>query len=303
MIKEKCVIFVKALLKFIPDWLAISISFRRRAGYFPNLRNPRTFNEKLQWLKLHDRKPIYTKMVDKYEAKKIVSQRIGEKYIIPTLGVWKRFEDIEFDKLPNQFVLKTTHDSGCVIVVKDKNHFDSIGAKKKMNRRLKRNFYYEGREWPYKNVKPQIIAEKYMEDRGGIDHDCQRELIDYKFYCFNGEPKFLYVSIANFQGLNKHDLLSYLNLDWTPTPFSRPDHPQMPFMVEKPAKLQEMIEVSRKLSQGIPFVRIDLYYINEEIYFSEFTFTPGGGIGFFQPPEWEERIGQWLDLPVKNKND
>lgn len=165
-------------------------------GHSLNLKNPTLFSEKLQWLKLHDRKPIYTTMVDKYEAKKYVANIIGEQYIIPTLGVWDKFEDIDFNKLPNQFVLKCTHDSGGLVICRDKRKFDVKAAKKKINRSLKRNYFWQGREWPYKNVKPRVIAEKYMEDAQS------GELKDYKFFCFNGMPKFMYIS--NDRGMIPH---------------------------------------------------------------------------------------------------
>ena len=287
---------LKPLVRYLPDWLAISLLYRRNTGHFPNLIHPRTFNEKLQWLKLHDRNPLYTQLADKYAAKNVVAQMIGDKYIIPTLGVWDRFDDIDFNNLPAKFVLKTTHDSAGVVLIRDKFNFDFEGAKKKINSSLKRNFYYVAREWPYKNIKPRIIAEKFMEEERPVDGNINKELIDYKFYCFQGEPKFLYVSVANFHGLEKQDLLTYLNLDWTPTPFTRPDHPQMPFWVEKPKKLDEMISIAKKLSNNIPFVRVDLYYINERVYFSELTFTPGRGVGIFTPIEWEYRIGQWITI-------
>ena len=285
---------LKRFIFILPDWCAICLQFKWHTGHFPNLIHPKTFNEKLQWLKIHDRNPLYTKLVDKYESKAIVSDIIGSEYIIPTLGVWDKFEDIDFENLPDDFVLKTTHDSGGVVIVRGKQNYDFTIARKNLNSRLKRNFYYIGREWPYKNIKPRIIAEKFMEEEHYTPGNTQRELIDYKFYCFHGEPKFLYVSVANFKDGEKNDQLTYLNLDWTPAPFSRPDHHQMTFTVEKPEKLDEMITIAQKLSKDIPFVRVDLYYINKKVYFSELTFTPGRGTGIFTPPEWEYKIGQWI---------
>ena len=175
------------LFRILPDEIAIKKEFKAAMGYPLNLKNPRTFNEKIQWLKLHDRKPIYTKMVDKYEAKKYVATIIGDEYIIPTLGVWDHFDNIDFDSLPNQFVLKCTHDSGGLVICRDKETFDRENAKRILNRYLKRKYFYIHREWPYKNVKPRIIAEQYMED--SITHD----LRDYKISTFNGTAKALFV--------------------------------------------------------------------------------------------------------------
>ena len=173
---------MRGFFKNMNDKEYLSWLYRARMGRFPDLNYPKSFNEKLQWLKLNDRKPEYTEMVDKYLAKKYVEKRIGEKYIIPTLGVWDEFDQIEFEKLPDQFVLKTTHDSGGVVICKDKANFDKAAAKKKLEKSLKRNYYWAEREWPYKNVKPQIIAENYLSFLNGSD------LVEYKVFCFNGKP-------------------------------------------------------------------------------------------------------------------
>lgn len=250
---------------------------------------PSSFNEKLQWLNLYDRKPIYTQMVDKYEAKEYVAKIIGEKYIIPTLGVWDRFDEIDFNKLPNQFVLKCTHDSGGLAICRDKSTFNFEAAKKKINASLNRDYYLVGREWPYKNVRRRIIAEKYMQDGD------QRELRDYKFYCFNGEPQFLYLS----EGLENHATahISFVNLDWTFAPFGRNDYAPFTQLPDKPKNFAEMIDISRKLSAGIPFLRVDLYEINGKVYFGELTFTPKGGTMPFDPPDADYEIGKLLKLP------
>lgn len=253
-----------------------------------DLDNPQTFNEKLQWLKLYDRKPIYTTMVDKYEVKKYVTSMIGEKYIISTLGIWEHFDDVDFDSLPNQFVLKCTHDSGGLVICKDKSNFDKISAKKKIERCLKRNYYWSGREWPYKNVKPRIIAEKYMED--SID----KKLTDYKFYCFNGVVKFLYVST----GLDNHSTaqMSFYDTQFNKMPFRRSDYRELEHTPKKPCHFAEMIEIAEKLSGDIPFLRVDLYEIDEQIYFSELTFYPCSGLMVTEPEEWDAMLGEWLDL-------
>lgn len=275
----------------LPDKLHIKARYALKMGKKLNLENPQTFNEKLQWLKLYDRKPIYTAMVDKYEVKQYIAERIGEEYIIPTLGVWDRFDDIDFNVLPNKFVLKCTHDSGGLVICKDKSVFDKAAAKKKIEKSLKRNYFLIHREWPYKNVKRRIIAEKYMEDSK------TSELRDYKFYCFNGEPKFLYVS----EGLADHSTakLSFLNMDWTFAPFRRNDFQNFDNLPEKPQNYENMCELAGQLSKNIPFLRVDLYEINGKIYFSELTFSPGAGFTKFYPEQWDYTLGEWIKLPEK----
>lgn len=281
------------LLNLISDKLFLQYKFKLRTLKKLNIDNPRTFNEKLQWLKLYDRKPEYTIMVDKYAVKKYVADRIGEQYIIPTLGVWEQFEDIDFDKLPNQFVLKCTHDSGGLVICRDKSKFNIEAARKKINRSLKRNYYYSGREWPYKNVPPRIIAEKYMEDTEST------ELKDYKFFCFNGKVKFLYLS----EGLENHETarISYVSLDWKPMPFARDDYKPFEQLPHKPDNLEEMIRIAEDLSVGIPHVRVDFYNVNGQILFGELTFYSGSGFTKFNPESADFEIGQLLELPIINK--
>lgn len=291
-IKSPLSVVKRSLLKQLPDSIYLRLMYRKAFGKRLNLSNPQTFNEKLQWLKLHDRKPIYTTMVDKYLAKQYVADVIGPQYVIPTLGVWERAEDIDFDKLPDQFVLKCTHDSGSVIICKDKKSLNIDETIKKLNAALRTNFYWSGREWPYKNVKPRIIAEEYLEDKTTPVNG----LIDYKFYCFNGKPQFLYCGFANIIDGQKHDLLSFYDLDWQPAPFYRTDYDPLPFLVGKPENLNEMIRISEMLSKDIPFLRVDLYNINGQAFFSELTFAPGSGYGAFSPPEWENRIGEMITL-------
>ena len=220
-----------------------------------DLENPQTFNEKLQWLKIYDRKSIYTTLVDKYEAKKYVADIIGEEYIIPTLGVWEHFDEINFDELPNQFVLKCTHDSGGLVICKDKSKLDIKESKKKINKSLKRKYYYLHREWPYKDVKPRIIAETFKQQNYNLKlSKLPIGLMDYKFYCFNGVPKFLYIS----KGLENHKTanMNFLDLEWNKTEFQRNDYKEFDVLPQKPSKFEDMIKISTKLSQGIPFVRI-----------------------------------------------
>ena len=259
-----------------------------------NLQNPQTFNEKLQWLKLNDRKDIYTKMVDKYEAKSYVSKIIGNKYIIPTLGIYNNFDEIDFNKLPNQFVIKCTHDSGGLVIVTDKSKLDIEKSKKKINKSLKRNYYYLGREWPYKNVKPRIIIEKYMKDNSIND------LMDYKFFCFNGKCKFFKI---DFNRLTKHQA-NYYDTKGNILPFGEEIcPPDFAKKLELPVNLKKMINLAEKLSQNITFLRVDFYEINGNIYFGELTFYPASGFGKFQPEEWDLKLGNLIDLSMVNTNE
>lgn len=254
-----------------------------------DLNNPKTFNEKIQWLKINNRKDIYTIMVDKYAVKKYVADKIGKQYIIPTLGVYDSFEEIDFEKLPNQFVLKCTHDSGGLAICKDKKNFDYGLAKKILNKHLKTDCYMLGREWPYKNVNRKIIAEKFM-----ADSNQKHGLIDYKFHCFNGEPKFLYVS----EGLENHETakMCYLNMDFSLAPFQRKDFVNFNSIPKKPNNYDEMKDIARKLSKDIPMVRVDLYEINNKVYFSELTLFPGGGFIKLYPEKYDKIIGEWLKI-------
>ncbi len=267
--------------------------FKARMGYYPDLSAPQTFNEKLQWLKLYDHNPIYIQMVDKIEAKKVASEVIGEQHIIPTLGVWDHFEDIDFNALPKEFVLKCSHDSGGIVICKDRDHLDYQMAKKKINKSLSYNFYWQGREWPYKNVKPRVLAETYISDSK------TNEIKDYKFMCFNGVVKCCFVCSERFSadGLR----VTFFDRDWNIMPFTR-HYPKSEKELPKPNNYEQMIIMAEKMSKGIPFVRVDLYDANGTIYFGEYTFYPGSGYEEFEPDKWDEIMGQWLVLPEKNEN-
>lgn len=251
-----------------------------------NLDNPQTYNEKLQWLKLHAKREDYTHLVDKYEVKEYVARILGDDYLIPTLGVWDKFEDIDFNQLPNQFVLKCTHDSGGLVICKDKSKLDFAKAKRKITKSLKRNFYWEHREYPYKDVKPRIIAEKYMVDESGT------ELKDYKFFCFDGQPKMLF--IATDRPFDTR--FDFYDIDFNHLPFEQ-GHPLATKKIVKPKGFDEMVRLAALLSQGMPHVRVDFYDINGKIYFGEFTFFHFSGNVPFKPEEWDYKIGQWLNLP------
>lgn len=279
----------------LPDDVYLTRKFKAIMGYDLDLDSPKTFNEKIQWLKIHDQNPRYTKMVDKYDAKEYVGSVIGEEHIVETYGVWDRFDDIDFGSLPSSFVLKCTHDSGGLVICKDKDVLDINSAKEKIERCLKRNYYFYTREWPYKDVKPRIIAEKYieMENGGG--------LIDYKFFCFNYEPKLLYIS----RGLDHHPTaqISFYGMDGTEMPYHRKDYkPYHNALL--PSNFSEMKEISHKLAQdiGCPFVRIDLYSICNRVYFSEITFSPCSGMVPFEPAAADRDIGDLLILPFEREN-
>jgi len=251
-----------------------------------NLDNPQTFNEKLQWLKLHAKHTEYTNLVDKYEVKNYVKKVLGEDYIIPTLGVWENFDDIDFDKLPNQFVLKTTHDSGGVIVCKNKKFLNITAAKKKIEESLRHNYYYEHREYPYRNVKPRIIAEKFMVDESGT------ELKDYKFFCFDGKCKMLFVATDRPYDTR----FNFYDTEFNQLPFKQ-GHPLSTKEIKKPIGFEQMKDIAEKLSKGFPHLRVDLYDINGHIYFGELTFFHFSGNVPFEPNEWDYKIGKWLNLP------
>lgn len=262
-----------------------------------NIDAPKSFNEKLQWLKLYDRNPQYTVMVDKYDAKKYVENVIGKEYIIPTLGVWDSFEEIDFDTLPNQFVLKCTHDSGGVVICHDKKAFDKNKARKKINNSLKNNYYWMGREWPYKNIKPRIIAEKFISETEDVLNKSESsELNDYKLMCFNGTVKCSFICSERYSTNGLH--VTFFDRDWNVMPFER-HYPSVKEGLPKPQKYEEMVALAEKLSANIPFVRVDFYEVSGKIYFGELTLYPGSGFEEFTPEEWDYKLGSWLDLPYK----
>lgn len=278
---------IRYALSFLPDELYIQLNYFAHFGRFANLKKPITYNEKLNWLKLHDHNPLYTKLVDKYEVKQYVSDVIGSQYVIPTLGVWDSFDEIRFDDMPNQFVLKCTHDSEGLIIVKEKGLLDWNFARSKLNKALNQNFYYIGREWPYKNVKPRIIAEKYMED------DVDGELRDYKFFCFDGEPKALFIATERASNDVKFD---YYDLNFNHLEIKQ-KYKNSSKCIRKPSNFNNMIEFSRMLSNKMPHVRVDFYEVNGKLYFGELTFYHFSGFMPFEPKEWDDIFGQWLQLP------
>lgn len=272
----------------LPDKQFVQLEYYHYLGKYLNLRNPTSFNEKMQWLKLFDRNPRYCEMVDKAAVKDYVARIIGTSYVIPTYGLWEKTEEIDFDSLPEQFVLKVTHDSGGVIICKDKSEFDRSQAIAKLNRSLQRKYYKVHREWPYRDIKPRIIAEQYVEDASS------GEMMDYKLMCFNGKVKCSFVCTDRFSEKGLH--VTFFDRDWHRMPFER-HYPAAEEKLVKPQTYNEMIDIAEKLTAGIPFARVDLYEANGKVYFGEITFYPGSGYEEFIPEKWDNELGEWIDLP------
>ena len=287
--------FTRGVLNYLAplikdDETFIKLKWRLRMDYPLNLENPQTFSEKLQWLKLHDRRPEYIRMVDKVEAKKYVAEIIGEQYVIPTLGVWDNPDEIDFDSLPDQFVLKCNHNSGGgMFICKDKSQMNRSKVVKDLRKALRQNYYWSNREWPYKNVEPMVLAEKYREDAE------TQELRDYKFFCFDGEPKALFIA-TDRNNEREETKFDFFDMDFRHLPFTN-GHPNSDKKIEKPVNFEEMKSIASMLSKGIPHVRVDLYSVNGRTYFGEMTFTHWSGLMPFEPQEWDYTFGQWLVLP------
>ena len=278
---------IKYACPFISDERYLKLAFKHNTGYSLNLDNPQTFNEKLQWLKLNDRHPEYTKMVDKATAKEYVAAIVGEKYIIPTIGLWESVDEIDWDSLPAQFVIKCTGDSGGVVVCKDKNKLDIASAKAKLKKGWGRNYCKYNKEYPYENIRPRIIAEEYLEDESGY------ELKDYKIFCFNGEPKLIEVDFDRFNGHKRN----VYDLNWNLIDLIIKFPGDKSRKIEKPIHFDEMLYVAAQLSKGIPHVRVDLYNVNGKIYFGELTFFHGSGMEKIDPIEWDYKLGNLIKLP------
>ncbi len=273
------------------DKTYIERKYKAKFGKKLDLRNPQTFNEKLQWLKLYDRKPVYTEMVDKYEVKKYVARNIGEEYLIPSYGVWDHFNEINFDSLPNQFVLKCTHDSGGIYIVKDKSNFNYSEAQVSIENRLQHSYYLTGREWPYKNVRPRIIAEHFMEDTERNSHEGLR---DYKVHCFNGVPKVILVCQDRFAESGMTE--DFFDTNWNRLDAQRKKHRNSAEPIHKPIELDKMLKLAEELSTDIPFIRVDFYVIHGRIYFGELTFFPASGFEEFIPEAFDLAMGKWIDI-------
>ncbi|PWM77117.1 MAG: glycosyl transferase [Clostridium sp.] len=278
----------RKLSRLIPDRIYLQIVYFRHFKKFIDFDNPKTFNEKIQWLKLNYRKEEYTNLVDKYRVKQYITKLIGEEYVIPTLGVWKNVDDIDFKSLPEKFVLKCNNDSGGIVICKNKKDFDEVKAKSFLKERLKNNGYWYGREWPYKNVKPCIIAEKYMED------SISKDLKDYKFFCFNGSMEFFDIDIDRFIEHRSN----YYDRNGNFLPFGKTYYPpDYTKKIEMPKNLDKMIELAETISHNTVLSRIDFYEIDGQVYFGEITFYPGSGFSPFTDEKWDYKLGDMIDLP------
>lgn len=280
--------------KLLPDRIFLQMQFHRKMNKHLNLKDPKTFNEKLQWLKLYNRRPEYTMMVDKYAVRKYVADTIGEEHLIPLLGVWDSPDEIDFDALPDQFVLKCNHNSGVgLCICKDKSKLDIEKVKKNLRKGLKQDYYLAGREWPYKNVPRKIIAEEYMVDESGT------ELKDYKFNCFNGEPKFVQVMSGRSKG--KY-CLDHFGLEWQQMDIRRKNHLPSDVPIQRPEHLDEMIQIARILSKDIPYVRIDLYQAQGRVFIGEITFFPLSGYVDYVDYQTDLELGRMIQLPNIKKD-
>lgn len=273
---------------YLPPRLAIKWCFKHFVGYPLNLENPRSYNEKLQWLKLNDIHPEYAQMVDKVDAKEYVAKRIGDKYIIPTISVYDSVDQIEWEKLPQQFVIKTNHGCGGMTICKDKDALDISKTKKMLRAALRKDYSRYNHEYPYKYVKRRIIVEKYMEDETG-------ELRDFKFFCFDGKPYCMFLATDRSKD-NEETKFDFYDMDWNLLPFLN-GHPNSGKIIEKPQHFEEMKELASVLSKGFPHLRVDFYNINGDIYFGELTFFHWSGIVPFEPVEWDYKLGELINLP------
>ena len=281
------------LLKVMPklskcitsDELFLKIYYRLAMSKWLDLDNPKTYTEKLQKLKLLNKGQDFSDKVDKLKVREIVKEKIGEDYLIPIIGSWNAFDEIDFSSLPNQFVLKTTHDSGTVIICTDKLTLDRDTAKLKLTNALQRNYFYLSREYPYRYATPKIICEKYMFDEN------QMELDDYKFFCFHGQPNFVEITT----GKGQYKQRGYYNLDLEPMPFTLGNSVNLP-LLEEVACFEKMCALARVLAEGLIHVRVDLYVVNSKVYFGEYTFHHSGGVFDVQPTTWDLEIGKMISL-------
>jgi len=282
-------VILRMLNKRIPDKTYLELLYFYRMGKKLDLNNPQTYNEKLQWLKLNDRNPIYPTLVDKYAVRSYIANTIGENYLIPLLGgPWSNFDEIDFDKLPDQFVLKCTHDSGGLVICTDKSNLDFQQTRVKINTALKRNYYYRCREWPYKNVPPRIIAEQYMIDESGY------ELKDYKFFCFDGEPKAMFVATDR----NIDTRFDFFDMNFAHLPFHN-GHAWASREISKPGTFGQMRKLAAELSKGFAQIRVDFYDINGKVYFGELTLYHWSGMVPFEPEIWDRTFGDWIQLNME----
>lgn len=278
----------RELLKLLPDKIYLQLQYYKYFKKFINFKHPKTFNEKLQWLKLNDKKPQYTELVDKYQFKKVISQKLGEEFVVPLINVYDQADEIDFDQLPNQFVLKATHDSGSVFICKDKTAVDIPKVRQFFNQSLKINYFYGTREWPYKQVKPRIIAEQYLIDESGF------ELKDYKVFCFNGVPKL----IGLVKGRTNTPTEDFYSTEWKKVDIEFGGYPNSTTIMEKPVFLEEMLRLSTLLAKDTYFLRVDWNYANQHLKLGELTFYETAGLETIKPDHWNQQLGEWIQLPI-----
>ena len=283
---QKCSKWIKS------DEFYLKVYYRLAIGKKLDLKHPKTFTAKLQWLKLHNTSVLCTQLVDKYCVREFVKEQLGEEYLIPLLGVWEHFDEIDFDSLPNEFVLKTNHGSGGVVLCRDKAKLNRETAKQTLENSLKVNYFWAGREYPYKNVPPRIIAEQFMLDENG------QSPVDYKFFCFNGEPKVLFYASERFNKQGVPPKFDYYDMDLNHLPVCSKGHDNAEKKLEMFPEFEQMKEIARKLSKGFAHVRVDLYLVNGQVYFGEMTFHHDGGFVQFVPEEWDLKFGEMIKLPI-----
>lgn len=274
------------------DSIYLKLLYRYKLGKKLDLKKPQTYNEKIQWMKVHYRNPLYTQLADKYGVREYISKKIGEEYLIPLIGVYDKFDDIDFDTLPDQFVIKCTHDSGGLVICRDKKQLDIKKAKEKIERCLKRDYFLNSREWVYSDIKPRIVIEKYMVDESGY------ELKDYKFFCFNGNAEVMFM--ATDRSGEEETKFDFFDMDFNHLDL-RNGHPNSTRKLEKPERFEEMAALAEKISEGLPHARVDLYNINGKLYFGEVTFFHWSGLKPFEPEKWDKIFGDWFMLPEKNR--
>lgn len=276
----------------------LKVYYRFRTGKKLNLDHPVSFQEKTQWLKLHYKESLYTRLVDKYEVREYVAGKIGAEYLIPLYGVYESFDDIDFPSLPDQFVIKCTHDSGSTIVCRDKSSFNIKAARKRIMSSMKKDYFLEGREYPYKDVRHRIIVEKLL-----IADSDNTSVPDYKFFIFNGEPRMFFVAEGRFS--KEGTRFTFYDMYWNELPIRAKGHVAegAHTSVKKPECWEEMKEIVRKLSIPVPFVRIDLYISENKLYFGEYTFFHDGGVVDFEPDEWNYKLGKMIEIPTEAQID
>lgn len=273
-------------LNLLSDEVYTKLKYRVVMGKAIDLDNPRTFTEKLNWLKLYDHDPKYIPLVDKWEVMKYVQERIGSQYCVEKFGVWDSFDDIDFDLLPNQFVLKCTHDSGSTFVCKDKSTMDMPAAKRFVEKCMAYNYYWYNREWAYRKIKPRILAEAYLSD------ESQNGIADYKFFCFDGKPQFMFIATGRAEGDTRFDFFD-MEFNWIPV---KQHYPNADVRPQKPECFDEMRDLAEKLSDGLKHVRVDFFQVNGRVYFSELTFNHFGGYERFEPQDYDSKFGMYLNL-------